>query len=181
MYNSNLSRSRRPAVNIIGRGGNDNDDSDNVMRKKYCPREGRLLVFREDINNFFCPVCAYEYVSKEEQKRRKLQKEGIEEGESSSPPLGSISGLQSKPGQVGSSRDEQDGEALRFRPIPSTARRSTNFRQRGLQAGSEDPDADMFKKLGYVIQSVQEDIAADGTYNSAEEAERRKRYSRDRR
>lgn len=182
MYNDTLRRLSSSSVNIVGVGGggtNDDNDSD-VMRRKFCPREGRLLVFRESINNFFCPECAYEYVSEEEKKRRKQQEQEQQQQEQEQPapqpPLGSISGLQSKSGQIGSTRNEQEEEILRFRPIPNIGRRSQSLKQLGMKG--EDPDADTFKKLGYVVQYSHEDVSQDGTYNSMEEALRRRRDRR---
>ncbi len=58
-------------VNVIRTGNDNEEETYSQMLEKFCKRCGRELVFREDIDNLFCPVCAWEPVKKPRQKIEK--------------------------------------------------------------------------------------------------------------
>jgi PIN domain nuclease of toxin-antitoxin system len=68
--NRSLHNSRRPAVNPRPLGDTVDDAPDD---RKYCPREGRELVYDKEDDVFFCPVCAWNMPEKYTKRNLELQ------------------------------------------------------------------------------------------------------------
>jgi hypothetical protein len=193
-YSYNL---RRPTVNVVGSGGKSSYDEEiEGDEKKHCPREGSLLVFREDINSLFCRICAWRppppppipippsplSPQPEEDKEEEQEEPPVEDdGETWTSSDGFITTAKMK---LTSQRDEENDQALRFRPIPNSGRRSEQIQKDAERRGIKGWDKDLeriLNKPGFNIISTAEEIGEDGkTYNSAEmaAAQRRKRDGR---
>lgn len=168
---------RRPPVNVVGSGKSSYDEESSDTSKKFCPREGRLLIFREDINSFFCPQCAYKppLPQLEPNKENEIEVEDNNEED----PLSTVDGLQTKIGQRGTTLEEDSHDsAIRIRPIANSGRRSEQLQKDAGRRGIHGLDHDlemMLDKPGMNLVYSSEEVSEDGVYNPQETARRRGR------
>jgi hypothetical protein len=63
-------RERRPAVNLMDRSVITNENANYPNPKDYCPREGRKLIYRSDIDNLFYCDCRWQPEKRREEEQQ---------------------------------------------------------------------------------------------------------------
>jgi hypothetical protein len=187
-YNSssNGSRSgvgRRPAVNIDGaRSGTDEYYNNNSRSgKRYCPREQSLMIFRADIDSFFCTICAYQEDPNNNNNNNNIPKPAAipEQQQQQTPKKQTGGGYRinttddnyvSREGGQTTLPNTANDAAMALRPIADsghgTSRSRLTMKDKKREAqNSNDADMQRLKSKGYAIVDEIEWSDTTGTYN----------------
>jgi len=159
---------RRSVVNTSG-SVNYKDTFD--PNKKYCPREGRLLTFRTDLNTFFCPECGYIFADNlvSAVKAMEATNEAVE---ASKPAYTIYSSNRVRTTSTGTISRDEGMEVMKIRPIGNNnTRRSGKNKKEDkskIYAGWDSDLERLEEVYGYSIVQSTEDVGEKGTFSTSE-------------